>query len=149
MDLAVDVQYACGRKGVPGKRRIASWVRAALGDRSKPATLTVRVVDEAEGEQLNRRWRNRPHATNVLSFSASTPQDVVPELLGDIVICRPVVEREAAGNAAGLEAHWAHLVVHGTLHLLGYDHENDRDANLMEQREVDVLGRLGYPDPYA
>jgi probable rRNA maturation factor len=73
----------------------------------------------------------------------------VPELLGDIVICRPVVEREAAGPGAGLDAHWAHLVVHGTLHLLGYDHENDREANVMERREVEVLSRLGYPDPYA
>lgn len=149
MNLAVDVQYACGRKGVPGKHRIASWVHAALGERDKAATMTVRIVDEAEGEQLNRRWRNRPHATNVLSFPASTPQDVVPELLGDIVICRPVVEREAADSDAGLEAHWAHLVIHGALHLLGYDHENGRDAEIMEQREVDVLGRLGYPDPYA
>lgn len=149
MDLVVDVQYACGRRGVPGKRSIAAWIREALHDRNQAAALTVRIVDEAEGAELNQRWRKRAHATNVLSFPANGTQDIVPELLGDIVICRPVVEREAAEQGADLEAHWAHLVIHGTLHLLGYDHENDEDADLMERRETETLARLGYPDPYA
>ena len=114
--------------------------------RGRPeGALTIRVVGTAESRQLNRTWRGKDKPTNVLSFPAG---DVADEL-GDLAICAPVVAREAREQGKALQAHWAHMVVHGVLHLLGYDHENDRDAGRMETKEAGILKQFGYPDPYA
>ncbi|MEY3466377.1 MAG: rRNA maturation RNase YbeY [Steroidobacteraceae bacterium] len=151
--LSVAVQ-ATLRRGVPSARRISGWARAATGARGRGAELVVRIVGLAEGKRLNLGWRRKDYATNVLSFPpvASGARHVArvwPRPLGDIVICAPVVAREARAQGKTLEAHWAHLVVHGALHLLGYDHERESEAVRMERRERRVLAVLGLPDPYA
>lgn len=148
--LDVDVQYAAGdMAGLPAPGAIESWVAAALAGRDAGAQLTVRIVAEDEGRELNERYRRRTGPTNVLSFPFETPELLEPPLLGDIVLCAPVVEREAAAQAKAPAAHWAHLVVHGVLHLLGYDHEDAREAAAMEGLETGILATLGLPDPYA
>lgn len=126
----------------------------------KTLALTIRVVGAAESRRLNRTWRNKDKPTNVLSFPAAPlspgvtgepPRFPVEEFseLGDLAICAPVVAREALEQGKSLQAHWAHMVVHGVLHLLGYDHENDHDAEVMEARETKILAQFGYLDPYA
>jgi len=146
---AVRVSFACGRRGCPPDRLLRRWVLAALGGRSSGMELAVHIVGPRESAALNRRWRGRDRPTNVLAFQHA----VVPELprrpLGDIVICGAVVRREAGEQGKPPYAHWAHMVVHGTLHLLGYDHERRADARIMEARERRVLRRLAFPDPYA
>ena len=133
---------------MPHKRSFARWANAAFaggGARRARASaaLTIRVVGAAESRRLNRTWRGKDKPTNVLSFAADAP------LLGDLAICAPVVAREAREQGKPSAAHWAHMVVHGVLHLLGHDHENDRDAALMEAREVRILAQLGVPNPYG
>jgi probable rRNA maturation factor len=108
----------------------------------------VRIVSQRESRRLNQRFRGRPTATNVLAFPADLPAGPDLPLLGDLVVCRAVVEREAGEQGKPVEAHWAHMVVHGTLHLLGYDHQTGQEAARMETREVQILATLGYPDPY-
>jgi len=125
-----------------------AWVNAALRDHAHDAELTVRFVDEGEAAELNRRWRGKSGPTNVLSFPVSGLEQAAPGLLGDIVVCAPVVEREAEQQGKRLQAHWAHMVVHGTLHLLGYDHENNEEADIMESLEATILAGLGFPNPY-
>lgn len=150
MDLELDVQYAADdATGLPAKRAIEGWVRAALDGRCAGAQLTVRIVAEAEGRELNERYRQRSGPTNVLSFPFEHPAQLQPPLLGDIVLCAPVVQREADAQGKTPEAHWAHLVIHGVLHLLGYDHEDERQAAEMEGLEQRILATLGFPDPYA
>ncbi len=150
MALELDVQYATGsRAGLPARRSIESWVRAALAGRRRGAQLAVRIVAEDEGRALNERYRRRGGPTNVLSFPFEHPERMRPPLLGDIVLCAPVVQREAADQGKPPRAHWAHLVVHGVLHLLGHDHERPREAARMEGLERKILAGLGYPDPYA
>jgi probable rRNA maturation factor len=144
----VDVQYAMAADGVPGEDAIRQWALLALPEQKKDAELTVRVVDEAEITALNRQYRGKDGATNVLSFPYEGFSDVETRLLGDIVICAPVVASEAVAQDKPLEAHWAHIVVHGVLHLLGYDHEHDEGAHEMESRETELMSSLGYPDPY-
>lgn len=134
---------------VPDDDAFRRWVGAALAGRRETAELTVRIVDEAEGRALNARWRGRDYATNVLSFPAELPPGVALPLLGDLVVCAPVVAREAAEQGKAETDHWAHLVVHGTLHLLGFDHERETDAALMEGLERELLAGLGIGDPYA
>jgi probable rRNA maturation factor len=134
--------------GLPPARRIRRWARAALAGRRAPAELTVRVVGEREGRMLNLQWRGRPHATNVLSFPAG-PAPASPASLGDIAVCAPLVAREARDQGKAPAAHWAHLVIHGVLHLLGHDHVRAGDARVMEELERHILARLGYPDPYV
>jgi len=147
--IRVDIQYAAGRGAdVPAAKSIIRWAKAALADRGAGAQLVVRIVDESEGRDLNRRYRGGSGATNVLSFPYDGPQVLRPALLGDVVICRPVVEREADAQGKLRAAHWAHLVVHGVLHLRGYDHERARDAEIMEALETQILATLGLPDPY-
>lgn len=149
MAIRVEVQQAAGRgEDIPSERSIAVWAKKALAGRKEDAQLVIRIVDEAEGRALNERYRERPGATNVLSFPFEGPDVLEPPLLGDIVICAPIAAREAREQNKPAVAHWAHLVVHGTLHLLGYDHENDHDAEIMESLEAEILGSLGYPDPY-
>ncbi|MCW5575515.1 MAG: rRNA maturation RNase YbeY [Burkholderiales bacterium] len=137
----IDVQCAATARNVPAPARIRQWARAALpGD----ARVTIRIVGRAEGRLLNRSYRNRDYATNVLTFVFRDR----PPYEGDIALCAPVITREARAQRKTVAAHYAHMVVHGLLHLQGYDHENDADAALMERREKTLLARFGYPDPY-
>jgi probable rRNA maturation factor len=147
--VTVNVQFGCSARGRPDHRRIARWVRAAVAGRRNEANVTVRVVGRREGAELNHRWRRRKGATNVLSFPVDGLGHVVPELLGDIVICAPVVEAEAREQGKARDAHWAHMVVHGALHLLGLEHGTRSEARRMETEEKRILAELGYPDPYA
>ena len=149
MSAAVEVQCASAAPGVPPPAKLVQWAGAALAGRSEGARMTVRVVDEAEGAELNRRYRGRPGATNVLAFGFDAPEVPCVRILGDVVVCAPVAAREAREHSKRLDAHWAHLVVHGTLHLLGHDHDEPGTADEMETLEREILSRLGYPDPYA
>ena len=143
--IEVDVQIASEGGTVPDAPRIVSWVRAALAGRRERGELTVRVVDEAEAAALNARYRGRESATNVLSFPFEAPPG--SDGLG-LVACAPVLEREAREQRKDPQAHWAHIVVHGTLHLAGLDHERPEEAERMESAEREILAALGYPDPY-
>ena len=149
--LNLSVQYACNATGVPLRPQIRAWARAALNvDGMRGGQITIRFVDIEEGQALNREYRDKDYATNVLSFPADVPDEFLDiPLLGDLVICVAVVEREAAEQGKELEAHWAHLVIHGCLHLLGYDHIDDDEAEEMEALERTLLAELGHPDPYA
>lgn len=143
--VAVDVQRAV-LSWAPSKARIGSWVRAAVGRDGAGREVAVRLVGSAESRRLNRGWRHKDSATNVLSFPAPA---AAPRSLGDLVICAPLLAREAREQGKTRVAHWAHLVVHGSLHLVGFDHERDADARRMERREKRILAALGFPDPYA
>ncbi|MEX2961156.1 rRNA maturation RNase YbeY [Microbulbifer sp. TYP-18] len=145
----LDVQRASQSPGLPSDDQLRTWATAALANTRGDAELTVRIVDEEESRQLNRRYRQRDKPTNVLSFPAALPEDLDLPLLGDLVICAPVVAREARQQQKPLSAHWAHMVVHGTLHLLGYDHIEDTDAEIMESLETRLLAGLDIPDPYC
>ena len=141
--LQLSLQMPDGRhRGELPRHRVARWLRAALPG---PAQITVRIVDEAEGRALNREFRAKDYATNVLTFD----YERAPLLLADLVLCAPVVEREAAAAGITLQAHYAHLLVHGALHALGFDHETcEADAQAMEARETQLLRALGFDDPY-
>lgn len=149
--LRVAVQRATRLRGLPSDRKFRRWVAAALAGAGhrRTAELAIRLVNGAEGRRLNRAWRNKDYATNVLAFPAGLPKGLRSSLLGDLVICAPVVRREAAEQGKPLEAHWAHLTVHGTLHLLSYDHVAKRQAEKMESLEIAILAKLGFPNPYA
>lgn len=148
MSLRIDVQVGGSRSGLPPVSRFKAWGRAAIAGRRRAAELSIRVVDAAESQALNRRFRGKDRPTNVLSFPAELPPELELPLLGDLVICRDVVEAEAAEQGKPPEAHWAHMVVHGTLHLLGYDHETAEGAAAMEALEAEILSEFGWPDPY-
>jgi probable rRNA maturation factor len=141
--LALTVQIAAAEEHIPVRAEFRRWIQAAL---ERDATITLRVVDESEGRALNRRYRGKDRATNVLTFvyHAAGAQ----ALAGDIVLCAPVVAREADGQRKPLAAHYAHLTIHGALHLQGYDHERDADAATMEAKETALLRKLEFPDPY-
>lgn len=148
--LAVDVQYGTKKPFAPAAVRIAEWAREAAGREGRGAELSVRVVTAAESRRLNRAWRGKDKPTNVLSFPGEPLGGVAPRMLGDLAICAAVVAREAREQGKTLRAHWAHMVVHGTLHLLGYDHElGAAEAARMERREKRILNGLGFPDPYV
>jgi probable rRNA maturation factor len=146
----VAVGYATSRKGVPAPASFRRWVEAALkgARRRKAAEVAIRIVDAGEGQALNLQYRGRDYATNVLSFPADLPPGVNLPLIGDLVICAPVVAREAAEQGKKPADHWAHLTVHGTLHLLGYDHIEEAEAEAMEALETRILAGLGIADPY-
>ena len=148
MTLQFDLQLACADATVPAEPLLRGWVAAALAGRRERAELTLRVVDEVESQGLNREYRGVDRPTNVLSFPVQLPDAVDSDLLGDLVVCAPVVAAEAREQGKSLAAHWAHMLVHGVLHLLGHDHQNGPEADEMEAIEVAVLARLGYPDPY-
>jgi len=135
------VQRAIPARGVPAPRQLRRWAQSALGHRA--GEVTVRVVGTRESRALNRRYRGKDRPTNVLSFPCEAPGT-----LGDLVICAPVVNREAREQGKRAAAHWAHMVVHGVLHLLGFDHTRLRDAKVMEALERAILARLSFPDPY-
>lgn len=139
--LSLTVQYQSGDSELPTRPQLRRWVSAALDG---SAEVTLRIVDFDEARALNRDYRGKDTATNVLSFPYSPP----PQMAGDLVLCLPVVLKEAIAQGKTAEAHFAHLVVHGMLHLQGYDHEKDADAMLMEAKEREILSKLGYPDPY-
>ena len=158
--LALTVQYGATRKGLPQRGSIEAWLRAALEGSSRASSgrsvsVTVRFVGAAEGRRLNREFRSRDYATNVLTFTYDAPASharaAAPshEISGDLVLCAPVVKREATEQEKPLRAHYAHLTVHGLLHLLGHDHERKAEADAMEAMETRILAGLGYPDPYA
>jgi len=134
---------------VPGAASLSRWAEAALAGRRSEAELSIRIVGEEEGAALNDTYRHKAGPTNVLSFPAELPAGVPVATLGDLVICAPVVAREAAAQGKLPEAHWAHMVVHGCLHLLGYDHMDDAQAAEMEPLETRILAALGFQDPYA
>jgi probable rRNA maturation factor len=151
MKALVSVSYAISRLGLPSSRSFAAWTQAALeATRRRTATeLTIRIVGTREGRTLNREYRSRDYATNVLSFPVELPRGVVLPLFGDLVICAPVVAREAREQGKLLAHHYAHLTIHGVLHLLGHDHQTERDAAKMEAIERRVLAGLGISDPYV
>jgi probable rRNA maturation factor len=150
-DLTLSLQFArfdavAEHRAVLPRHRVARWVRAALGDGVQAAEITVRIVDATEGQQLNRDFRGKDYATNVLTFDYSG----APRVAADLVLCAPVVAREAAALGKPLAEHYAHLLVHGALHAQGWDHEtSDADAEAMEARESAILTALGWPDPYV
>jgi probable rRNA maturation factor len=148
LQLDVSVSYGLPRAGLPAAVSFRRWAAAAAKGRIKRADLAIRVVDEKEGRALNRHYRGKDYATNVLSFPVELPEGVTLPLLGDLVICAPVVAREAREQGKAPAAHYAHLTIHGVLHLLGLDHEDPREADAMEQIERDILAGLGLPDPY-
>ncbi|WP_329742498.1 rRNA maturation RNase YbeY [Dyella sp. A6] len=147
----VHLGYAVPRAGIPAAASFRRWVEAALhgAKRHKPAELSIRIVDADEGRALNRDYRGKDYATNVLSFPAELPTGVALPLIGDLAICASVVAREAAEQGKPARDHWAHLTIHGTLHLLGYDHIEDREAEAMEALEIRILAKLGIANPYA
>ena len=151
--LEIAVQKTLRRPGLPTAAELRRWVRAAAGDAG--GEVTVRIVGEEESAALNSRYRERSGPTNVLAFPAAADpleglggdEELPP--LGDVVVCAPVVEREAAEQGKAPAAHWAHIVIHGTLHLVGYDHESQADARVMEDRERTLLAGFGFGDPYS
>ncbi|OOG22851.1 rRNA maturation RNase YbeY [Thioalkalivibrio denitrificans] len=145
--LRTEVQLATSADGVPDRSRLKAWAAAAWPS-EESATVVIRVVDEAEGAELNATFRHKKGATNVLSFPFEAPPGLDEGHLGDLVICAPVVAREAVEQGKRPEAHWAHMVVHGLLHLQGFDHIEEADARRMEAREKEILKGLGYNDPY-
>ncbi|MDE2626509.1 MAG: rRNA maturation RNase YbeY [Burkholderiales bacterium] len=141
--LTLSLQFAdASDRALLARHTVARWIRAAL---ERPAEITVRVVGGAEGQALNRDYRAKDYATNVLTFDYSRE----PVVVADLVLCAPVLQREARASGVPLEAHYAHLLVHGTLHAQGYDHERPGDARLMEARETELMLALGFADPYA
>ncbi len=154
--MQVDVQFACEDAGVPDAAAIQSWVELAAARSGRlpqqEVEFAVRIVGEAEIQTLNQLYRNKDSATNVLSFPAGTidglPKDAAQQM-GDIVVCASVVRDEAVRQSKSLEAHWAHMLVHGALHLLGYDHGEDKEAEEMEHLEAAILASRGIADPYA
>ena len=147
--IFVDLQIVTENiEGLPTEEQIVQWATAAVQPEGDEVEMTVRIVDEAESHELNLTYRGKDRPTNVLSFPFECPDEVELPLLGDLVICRQVVEREAAEQEKPLIAHWAHMVVHGSLHLLGYDHIEDDEAEEMESLETQIMQGLGFDDPY-
>jgi len=148
MSARIAVQYGTRRPWAPAAPTLRRWAEAALGSRARGTELGIRVAGAAEGRRLNREYRGKDRPTNVLSFPAPVPGPGGSRLLGDLVVCAPVVAREARAQGKALRAHWAHMVVHGVLHLLGEDHETPRHAQAMEAREIAILAGLGFGNPY-
>jgi len=152
MNLTIDIDNASCCKEIPDEKTIHQWVSAALSGRKDNAELSIRIVDEDESTELNQQYRSKQGPTNVLSFPADLPEFIQESLqlplLGDLVICAPVVESEARQQNKPSKAHWAHMLIHGSLHLIGYDHIDDKDAEKMEQLETKILASLHFPPPY-
>jgi probable rRNA maturation factor len=148
MAITLDLQLASSATELPTETEFQQWLEAAILPFQSDAEVTVRIVDAAESQQLNADYRGKDYATNVLSFPFQCPPGIELPLLGDLVICASVVASEAQQQHKTLQAHWAHMVVHGCLHLLGFDHINDDDAEQMETEEVTILQQLGFTNPY-
>ena len=147
--MEIVIQRACALRGLPTNADMRRWLTHAVGRFRPGASLTVRIVDATEGAALNERWRGRQGPTNVLSFPLSGLEDLAPGLLGDIVLCAPVLKAEAAAQGKSIAQHCAHLLVHGALHLLGYDHVTSREARVMERLETGLHAEHEFPDPYV
>lgn len=145
MGVDITVQFATAEPSVPAENEILHWAGCALALDDSGGEVTIRITGEAEMQSLNNRWRNIDKPTNVLSFPL---HDAGCPLLGDIVVCAPVVKREAAQQAKALSVHWAHIIIHGILHLMGYDHSEERETEIMEAKETALMLELGFPDPY-
>lgn len=149
MAFQIDIEINSKSTQIPAVEKIERWISVALhSDELADAEVSVYIVDEAESQELNFQYRGKDKPTNVLSFPAEIPEEVGIPLLGDLVVCAPVVAREALEQGKTLDAHWAHMVIHGTLHLLGYDHIDDDEANVMEALETRLVTQLAYPAPY-
>ncbi|SFN69087.1 probable rRNA maturation factor [Izhakiella capsodis] len=147
--VILDLQIACDNPtGLPAEEDFQHWLEAVLPRFLVESEVTIRLVDVAESQDLNLTWRGKDKPTNVLSFPFEAPPEIELPLLGDLVICRQVVEQEASEQHKQLQAHWAHMVIHGSLHLLGYDHIDDDEAERMEALETEIMLALGYADPY-
>lgn len=146
--VELDLQIAVDAVALPSAQELELWVKTALRDTMASAELTIRIVDSAESQMLNSTYRGKNEPTNVLSFPFEAPPGIELPLLGDLVICAAVVEQEAIDQNKPLTAHWAHMVVHGCLHLLGYDHIDDIEAEEMESLETQLIESLGYNNPY-
>ncbi|WP_413111910.1 rRNA maturation RNase YbeY [Thaumasiovibrio sp. DFM-14] len=150
MSYYLDLQIATEEtNNLPSEADLHRWFSAAIGEQREEAEATIRIVDEAESHTLNHTYRGKDKSTNVLSFPFESPPGIELPLLGDMIICRQVVEHEATAQQKPLMSHWAHMVVHGTLHLLGYDHIDDNEAEEMEALETEIMQSLGFEDPYA
>lgn len=147
--LELELQVESSSENLPAEADFRRWLEAAFGHVQHSGEVVVRMVDEAESAELNSTYRTKPGPTNVLSFPFEAPPGIEMDLLGDIVICAPVVQREAAEQGKPIQSHWAHMTVHGTLHLLGYDHINDAEAEQMEALERKILATLDIEDPYG
>ena len=147
MNVIIDLQQATDAD-VPSEQQFQRWASAALAEVNEDCELSIRLVNEAESAELNNDYRGKNYPTNVLSFPFESPVPLEPMLLGDLVLCVPVVEREAAEQEKTINDHWAHLIVHGCLHLLGYDHIEDDEAELMESLEIRILDKLEIKNPY-
>jgi len=157
MKLHIDLQFSDTLNTkmifVPEKSQLRQWIKKSLSQQDKiklknAIEISVRIVDEKESAQLNKHYRNKNKATNVLSFPADVPDIIEPQLLGDLVVCQKVVEHEALQQKKILEHHWAHMIVHGCLHLLGYDHIEKKEAEEMESLEISILEKFNIPNPY-
>ncbi|KGY08950.1 rRNA maturation RNase YbeY [Vibrio sinaloensis] len=149
MTIELDLQFAVeSNEGLPTERDFQTWLDKTIIPFQQDAELTIRIVDEEESHQLNHEYRGKDKPTNVLSFPFEVPPGIEMNLLGDLVICKQVVEREAQEQNKPLLAHWAHMVVHGSLHLLGYDHIEDDEAEEMESLETEIMQEMGFEDPY-
>jgi probable rRNA maturation factor len=146
--IELDLQVATAATQLPSQQDFEQWASLALADYRTEAELTIRLVDAAESQQLNHQYRGNDKATNVLSFPFQNPPGLTLPLLGDLVICAAVVEQEAKQQGKSNQAHWAHMVIHGCLHLLGFDHIKDDEAEEMEQLEITLLAKLGFNNPY-
>lgn len=145
---SIEIQTVFESEGQPDQQQIQCWVDAALDDYNQDTEIVVRIVDEQESAQLNEQYRHKPGPTNILSFPVDVPEGIELDLLGDLVICAPVLEKEAKEQQKLLMHHWAHIVVHGVLHLLGYDHLDETEAELMENKEIAILNKLNINNPY-
>ena len=149
MSIELDLQIAVeNEQGLPTEQDIQLWLNKTIPQFQENAELTVRIVDTQESHQLNHEYRGKDKPTNVLSFPFEAPRGIELDLLGDLIICRQVVEKEAEEQNKPLLAHWAHMVVHGSLHLLGYDHIEDDEAEEMESLETEIMQTMGFEDPY-
>ncbi|MDY0970426.1 rRNA maturation RNase YbeY [Siccibacter turicensis] len=147
--VMLDLQIACeDPAGLPDEAQFQTWLDAVIPQFQEESEVTIRIVDDAESHELNLTYRGKDKSTNVLSFPFEAPPGIELPLLGDLIICRQVVEREAREQEKPLHAHWAHMVIHGSLHLLGYDHIEDDEAEEMEGIETEIMLALGFADPY-
>jgi probable rRNA maturation factor len=145
----IEIQAVFESAGQPDQQQIQCWVDAALDDYNQDTEIVVRIVDEQESAQLNEQYRHKSGPTNILSFPVELPEGIELDLLGDLVICAPVLEKEALEQNKVLAHHWAHIIVHGVLHLLGYDHIDETQAELMENKEIAILNKLHINNPYT
>jgi probable rRNA maturation factor len=149
--LLVNIQLVCSENNIPTLKQFRTWLKAALHSQAKKiqhAEVNIRIVDENESANLNKMYRHKIGPTNILAFSYNPPPETQIDLLGDLVVCAPIVLKEAKDQHKNIEAHWTHLIIHGCLHLLGYDHVQTQEADIMEALEIQILQKLGLDNPY-